>query len=180
MATLFQDKTLLNSDWKEVNANDALKDKVVAILFAASWCRPSVDFIKVLAGLYGELRQRFAPLEIVFVSSDKTKQDMEEFYLGCHGNWLALDHDDPFGDFLRQQYNITAIPKLIVIKASGDVISQKGRKDIQEKGTTCFRVWAAGANVADWEKIALRERSRSAISSKSQDENNETETVATE
>lgn len=45
-------------------------------------------------------------------------------------------------------YKITAIPKLIVVRDNGTVITEKGRKDIQDKGIICFRGWLQKANLS--------------------------------
>lgn len=48
-----------------------------------------------------------------------------------------------FCSTLMDKYNITTIPKLIIIRSEGEVITTKGRKDIQDKGLISFRAWHA-------------------------------------
>lgn len=48
---------------------------------------------------------------------------------------------------LRQRYKITAVPKLVIVKENGEVITDKGRKQIREKGLVCFRTWLEAAEV---------------------------------
>ena len=45
-------------------------------------------------------------------------------------------------------FKITAIPKLIVVRDNGTIITEKGRKDIQDKGIICFRGWLQKANLS--------------------------------
>jgi len=52
----------------------------------------------------------------------------------------------PFSD-LKKKYNITAIPKLVIVKQTGEVITDKGRKQIRDKGLSCFRNWLEGADI---------------------------------
>jgi nucleoredoxin len=53
-----------------------------------------------------------------------------------------------FSRKLKTKYDIKAIPKLIVIRDNGTVITEKGRKDIQDKGMICFRGWLQKANLS--------------------------------
>lgn len=48
---------------------------------------------------------------------------------------------------LRTRYNITAIPRLVVVKPSGEVITNKGRKQIRERGLACFQSWVEAADI---------------------------------
>nr|XP_009935003.1 PREDICTED: nucleoredoxin-like protein 2 [Opisthocomus hoazin] len=48
---------------------------------------------------------------------------------------------------LKKKYNITAIPKLVIVKQTGEVITDKGRKQIRDKGLSCFRNWLEGADI---------------------------------
>ena len=45
---------------------------------------------------------------------------------------------------MAEKYSISVIPKLIVIQPSGEIITSKGRKDVQDKGLVCMRAWQAG------------------------------------
>lgn len=48
---------------------------------------------------------------------------------------------------LKQRYKITAVPKLVIVKQSGDVITDKGRKQIRDRGLACFRSWLEAAEI---------------------------------
>ncbi|XP_009076742.1 PREDICTED: nucleoredoxin-like protein 2, partial [Acanthisitta chloris] len=48
---------------------------------------------------------------------------------------------------LKKKYNITAIPKLVIVKQTGEVITDKGRKQIRDKGLSCFRNWLESADI---------------------------------
>lgn len=48
---------------------------------------------------------------------------------------------------LKQRYNITAVPKLVIVKENGDVITDKGRKQIRDRGLSCFRSWLDAAEI---------------------------------
>lgn len=48
---------------------------------------------------------------------------------------------------LKQRYEITAVPKLVIVKENGDVITDKGRKQIRDRGLACFRSWLDAAEI---------------------------------
>lgn len=48
---------------------------------------------------------------------------------------------------LKKRYDITVIPKVVVIKQNGAVITNKGRKQIRERGLACFQNWVEADDV---------------------------------
>lgn len=52
-----------------------------------------------------------------------------------------------FPRVLKQRYQITAVPKLVIVKENGDVITDKGRKQIRDRGLACFRSWLDAAEI---------------------------------
>ncbi|RXM34179.1 Nucleoredoxin-like protein 2 [Acipenser ruthenus] len=48
---------------------------------------------------------------------------------------------------LKKKYNITAIPKLVIVKENGEVITDKGRKQIRDQGLACFKNWLDVADI---------------------------------
>ncbi|KAK2119177.1 Nucleoredoxin-like protein 2 [Saguinus oedipus] len=48
---------------------------------------------------------------------------------------------------LRKRYNVTATPKLVIVKQNGEVITNQGRKQIRERGLTCLQNWLEAADV---------------------------------
>lgn len=48
---------------------------------------------------------------------------------------------------LKQRYKITAVPKLVIVKENGEVITDKGRKQIRDRGLACFRSWLEAAEI---------------------------------
>ncbi|XP_076462942.1 nucleoredoxin-like protein 2 [Babylonia areolata] len=120
---------------------DALQDKVVGLFFSASWCPPCQHFVPALRDVYDELVQREEPFEVVFVSMDKSKEEMLDYYREKQGKWLALKYGDPMKESLVEKFHVSVIPKLIVLRPDGEVITTKGRKDVQDKGLISFRAW---------------------------------------
>ncbi|KAL4617562.1 nucleoredoxin-like protein 2 [Arapaima gigas] len=150
MAEVFAGRALLNKDGEPVEPEEALRNKVVALYFSAGWCPPCRDFTPLLCDFYTELveeREPPAQFEVVFISSDKSPEDMVEYYHELHGDWLALPWHDPYKHDLKKKYNITAVPRLVVVKESGEVITDKGRKQIRDQGLACFQNWLEVAEI---------------------------------
>ncbi|KAJ7335615.1 hypothetical protein JRQ81_013556 [Phrynocephalus forsythii] len=150
MVDVFSGRFLLNKHGRAVDADQALENKVVGLYFSAAWCSLCRDFTPVLGDFYRALvedAKRPAPFEVVFVSSDRSPEEMLAYMHDLHGDWLALPFHDPLKHELKKRYNITAIPKLVIVKQTGEVITDKGRKQIRERGLNCFRNWLEGANV---------------------------------
>uniref|UniRef100_A0AAZ3PQT5 Thioredoxin domain-containing protein n=1 Tax=Oncorhynchus tshawytscha TaxID=74940 RepID=A0AAZ3PQT5_ONCTS len=131
MVEVFVGKTLLNKEGDLIDPEETLRNKVVGIYFSAGWCPPCRDFTPSLCDFYTEL------------SSD----DMVEYYHDMHGDWLALPWTDQYKHDLKNRYKITAVPKLVIVKENGDVITDKGRKQIRDQGLACFRSWLEVAEV---------------------------------
>ncbi|XP_069481760.1 nucleoredoxin-like protein 2 [Ambystoma mexicanum] len=147
---LFCGRNLINKDGDNVDPEEALQNKIVGLYFSASWGSPCRDFTPILCDFYAELLEESDPpaqFEIVFISLDKTPEDMVEYMHEMHGDWLALPWHDPYKHDLKKKYNITAIPKLVIVKQSGEVITDKGRKQIRDRGLACFRTWLEVADV---------------------------------
>ncbi len=84
-----------------VDGVEATAEKVTAVYFSASWCPPCQQFTPLLKQIVGELKQRQSPLQVIFVSLDRTKEAMEEYYLDHHGDWLAVRYDDPLREYVH-------------------------------------------------------------------------------
>ncbi|XP_041358645.1 nucleoredoxin-like protein 2 [Gigantopelta aegis] len=128
---------------------EALQDKVVALYFSASWCPPCRQFTPMLCELFAEAQNRHLPFQVVFVSLDREHEDMEKYFIEKHGDWLLIPFDDPAQESLINKYSIRNIPKLVVIRSNGEVITMNGRKDVQDKGIVCLRNWLSLANIQE-------------------------------
>lgn len=80
-------------------------------------------------------------VEVVFVSSDRSNQDMLDYMREFHGDWFATEHDSEASKALKQRFGISGIPALVVVKADGDVITKQGRQDVQSKGPMAVKDW---------------------------------------
>ena len=107
-----------------------LKDKHVAIYFAAAWSASCQEFTPRLLAY----QQHFEDdLEVVIVSSDFTK----DLHLR-HMDTLDRDcYTVPWGSSaaraLTQKYKIRTLPTVVILKPNGEVASWNGVKEINDK-----------------------------------------------
>ena len=81
--------------------------KTVGIYFSAHWCPPCRVFTPKLAEFYKKLHTE-KNFEIVFVSSDKSKDEFDKYYEEMP--WLAL----PFSDRDRKVSRLAIALELII------------------------------------------------------------------
>lgn len=134
--------TLVRKDGSRVETSQVLEDaEVIGFYFSAHWCPPCRAFTPILAKVYGEMKNLNYKFEVIFVSSDRDEKSLFEYMNECHGDWLAL----PFGSEaiknLKEKYNVTGIPTLIIIKKDGTVITEDGDCDIESKGAEAYKEW---------------------------------------
>lgn len=91
MANLFKGKKLFRGD-KQVDASE-LKNKIVGLYFSAHWCPPCRQFTPILKDFYEGLKEEL--FELIFVTSDRSKEQYLEYYNNFHGLWLRLEFNDP-------------------------------------------------------------------------------------
>ena len=87
---------------------------------------------------------------MIFLSSDKSAEEMAAYRAAEHGDWLALEHAERAArDALAERYGVGSIPALVVIEQdSGAVVSAEGRREVEEEGVECFEEWRAGTDSA--------------------------------
>jgi nucleoredoxin len=131
-AELFSSAKLRSADG-ECSGSDLLGKKVFALYFSAHWCPPCRGFTPQLAEWYKNgLKDK--GLEIVFVSSDKTEEQFDEYF--GEMPWMALDYQDrKLKAQLSDLFGVQGIPSVVIIDADGSVISKDGRSAIASDPT---------------------------------------------
>ena len=95
-----------------------------AFYFAASWCPACSQFTPQLARYYKKNIAFANPkFEIIFVSRDNSKKEMENYMLKSNMPFPALRYSDPNREKLRKKYAPNATPSLVLVDRSGKVIS---------------------------------------------------------
>uniref|UniRef100_A0A4D5R9Z7 Nucleoredoxin-like protein 2 n=1 Tax=Scolopendra viridis TaxID=118503 RepID=A0A4D5R9Z7_SCOVI len=136
-------KTLVKKSGEEVNAEEALQGvEIIAFYFSAHWCPPCRGFTPMLAEFYCELKDKEQPMEIIFVSSDRSVQDMMTYMKEDHGDWLAIPYNDGLAQELKQRFNIRGIPSLVVVRRDGSLVTTDGRSELYKSGSSCYNIWS--------------------------------------
>ena len=72
--TLLSDE-LINSELVNVPKTDLNNSNIIGFYFSGSYCPPCQAFTPILSEVYTELKNLNKSIEIVFISSDKDKED---------------------------------------------------------------------------------------------------------
>lgn len=147
--------TLRTHDGKgEVDPKE-LRSNLIALYFSAHWCPPCRAFTPVLKDFYNEIRDKVDPsFQIIFVSSDKSEEQLNAYMKESHGEWLAMPYGSKFIDAFKKKYGVKGIPSLVVLDGEWNEVSRTGRQDISKAGLRAYKKWwqnaqkqKAGTNV---------------------------------
>lgn len=143
-ATSLLGSTLVNADGKSVPVATALgNNRLIGLYFSAHWCGPCRGFTPKLVKFYKECRKHRKSLEIIFISSDTSKQDMRGYMRGTNMPWLAVPYDEKKLASIRHKYQVAGIPKLVILDYFGRVVSKDGRWDVVLLDEKAYDYWLA-------------------------------------
>jgi nucleoredoxin len=97
--------------------------KLIAFYFSAHWCGPCRKFTPQLVDFYKRAAAQHPDFEVVFVSCDKTAVAMEAYMREASMPWPAIDFQKVEQKEAIRKYAGPGIPCLVVVDASGRVIS---------------------------------------------------------
>lgn len=131
-------ETLINASGKSIDTAQALKGKIVAFYFSASWCGPCRGFTPTLVKFYKQVAKK-KNVEIVFISSDKTEKDMKAYMKKMP--WLAVPFNAQARNAFKKEMQVRGIPTLIVFDENGKIISKNARWDVVILGNKAVDAW---------------------------------------
>jgi nucleoredoxin len=99
------------------------KKKLIALYFSAHWCAPCRKFTPELVDYYNRVATQHPEFEIVFVSFDKSQFAMETYMREANMPWPAIDFPKLGGKEAIRKYAGQGIPCLVLVDATGRVIS---------------------------------------------------------
>jgi len=99
------------------------KKKLIALYFSAHWCAPCRKFTPELVDYYNRVATQHPEFEIVFVSFDKSQFAMETYMREANMPWPAIDFQKLKGKDAIRKYAGDGIPCLVLVDATGRVIS---------------------------------------------------------
>lgn len=103
--------------------------KYYALYFSASWCGPCRQFTPGLVRTYRELKAKHPEFEVVFVSADRSAGDMASYMKKDGMPWVAVKFDLVRTMPEIQRYSGPGIPCLVLVDASGRVLSDSYEGD---------------------------------------------------
>jgi len=108
--------------------------KYIAIYFSAHWCPPCRGFTPKLAEIYKKFKESHArkdDFEVVFVSSDRSQEDFDEYYKEMP--WLAQPWGGDLKKKLSKKFKVQGIPTLVIVDgSSGKLVTGNGREAVTE------------------------------------------------
>src|ERR1700686_348671 len=99
------------------------KKKLIALYFSAHWCAPCRKFTPELVDYYNRVATQHPEFEIVFVSFNKSQFAMETYMREANMPWPAIDFQKLGGKEAIRKYAGQGIPCLVLVDATGKVIS---------------------------------------------------------
>lgn len=104
--------------------DDALeKKKLIALYFSAQWCGPCRKFTPQLVDYYNRVAPQHPEFELIFVSQDRSQFAFENYMRDDKMPWPAIDYQKLAGKEAIRKYMGDGIPCLVVIDATGKVVS---------------------------------------------------------
>lgn len=121
---------LIDNELNIVPKNNLNDSKVIGFYFSGSYCPPCQLFTPILSNVYKELKKLDKSIEIVFISSDKTKESFDLYYSKMP--WLALPYERrDLQLLLRNAFNVKTVPQLIFINNNLEILNTSGRQLIE-------------------------------------------------
>eukprot|EP00966_Prymnesium_polylepis_P092440 2139850-Prymnesium_polylepis.1 len=108
-----------------ITVKEALEGiEVVGIYFSASWCPPCKRFTPQLAKAHTWLKDHGKGFEVVLASMDRDEVAFDEYRKAMP--WPALPFHSSVVTALADRYRVQGIPKLVLVNAEGEIISDDG------------------------------------------------------
>ncbi|MDP9253970.1 MAG: thioredoxin domain-containing protein [Verrucomicrobiota bacterium] len=99
------------------------KKKLIALYFSAHWCGPCRTFTPQLVEYYNRIAPHHPEFELLLISNDRSQFGMETYMRDMQMPWPAVDYQKLSGKVALTKYAGNGIPDLVLIDASGKVLS---------------------------------------------------------
>ncbi|KAM8974045.1 nucleoredoxin-like protein 1 [Pelodytes ibericus] len=161
MAELFLGKVLVknNRDQDELDTDreiwERLENRVVLLYFADSGNSRCREFSPLLKDFFVKLTDEFyvnraSQLALVYVTRDCSEEQHEDFLKDMPKRWLLVPfEDEEFRRDLENQFSVSDVPVLVVLKPSGQVISPNAVDEVERLGPPCFKNWQEVSEIID-------------------------------
>jgi len=120
--------------------NYSLKSaQLIGIYFSAHWCPPCRGFTPVLAQFYNTVNANGKVFEVVFVSSDSDQKSFNSYL--SEMPWIAVNFGAQVIEDLGDKYKVSGIPRLVIVRTDGTIVSDNARSDVVNKKEAAFSEW---------------------------------------
>merc|ERR1712097_96203 len=131
----FKAVQLKNKKGEEFAAEEVVAGaEVVVVYFSAHWCPPCRGFTPVLKKFWEE-KAKDNGVVILFVSSDRTAKEGEDYFNNDHGDYYMVPFN--YTDLiktLKSNCQVSGIPSLCVVDKEGNLRHKEGRSDVTGNG----------------------------------------------
>ena len=101
------------------------------IYFSAHWCGPCRGFTPKLKNFYEVANKTEKKIEIIFVSSDRSEAEFNEYFGTMPWTSIPFGHDAI--DNLNDCFEIQGIPTFLVFNKEGKLIDEKARTTVENR-----------------------------------------------
>jgi nucleoredoxin len=108
---------------KKFDDSALAQTKYYGIYYSAAWCGPCRAFTPDLVKWYKRNKNENPHFELIFVSSDRSEEDMAAYMKEDDMTWPALDFNKKKSNRTLTQYAGNGIPCLVFVDAEGKVLS---------------------------------------------------------
>jgi nucleoredoxin len=97
--------------------------QIYGLYFSAHWCAPCRKFTPQLVAYYNQIAHDHPEFEIIFVSADKSAEDMATYMRESGMPWPAIEYGKLANVPALVKYAGSGIPDLVIVDASGKVLA---------------------------------------------------------
>lgn len=115
--------TMRDGETLPVDGDAAASKKLIALYYSAHWCGPCRKFTPKLVDFYNRVAPQHPEFEIVFVSNDHSRAEMESYMREAKMPWPAVEYEKLKGRGDLLKFAGDGIPCLVVIDGEGHVVS---------------------------------------------------------
>lgn len=98
------------------------------------------EFSQQFRSVCEQLKSRGKRFEVIFVSGDRTREDMEQC-MKYHGEWHSVQWRSPIIQHLELRLRIHRRPAIVVLKKDGAVVSYIGEQQVAYLSTGAWLSW---------------------------------------
>jgi nucleoredoxin len=122
----FFDSIVVDKEKNEVNTTETFRNKIIGLYFSAHWCPPCRMFTPQLVKKYEEWQQAGQAVEIIFISSDQSEDQYNEYYESMPWKRMKFTESEK-KQLLSAFFEIRGIPSLVFVSEEHGLITKDGR-----------------------------------------------------